>query len=663
MTTQGRPRKACGVCKAQKIRCSGDRPSCKRCQRLRHACNYNGSSTTARSRKPSQRAHKRPSLIPTTARDGEIDGNGGTMQAGRDVVSTPTALRDYPTTESQLGIRTTLALTLAEAYFDNIYNAGFFLPRRLFLESLAAGTAHHHVVLSVCAWGANFYRDEDGQATLKEDGSMIEWAKRAGRLVFQEIEELSEENLVTFSNLALFWHSQGSWRISQLHKGNAYQTLYIMGLGPIVSRNENSLESEIRRRRFWACYLMHCYSPERLALFEPIANMENLPLPWPEEDFEAGMSQCPTVSLKSQQSNGGIYCELIRGLTFWSSVVSSLKSESDFSVKLTDIHTLDEKISGWWRSMPSGFKLSPSNITAVPHDALPKVVLANLVYHQSLCALHASIVPLFCWTSSDESWSTARQVSAQRAFDHACEVSELISAVLATYPRLSGMPNFVAYAAYCGSAILIPFMWCLNSKIKERAQANVKANITMIHMMANFWKFAALLQVHVRCLFNIHNKGPTILEDEPKYLDTSKLTNFTINATYARASILEFTGILRSMGDGYVKPGEETKDLGIQETTKIALPSNGEQIQLAQLQEPHQDTSLLLPRRQVNDLNGQGSTLDIFSPFFDPEMANLFSDHEMPNFDQFDTSLLNFDYLEMDGWNDGMDMASGGQKT
>lgn len=53
---------------------------------------------------------------------------------------------------------------------------------------------------------------------------MIEWAKKAGKLVFQEAEELHEDNLVTFFNLALFWHSQGSWRVSYLHKGTIYLT-------------------------------------------------------------------------------------------------------------------------------------------------------------------------------------------------------------------------------------------------------------------------------------------------------------------------------------------------------------------------------------------------------------------------------------------------------
>lgn len=48
---------------------------------------------------------------------------------------------------------------------------------------------------------------------------MVEWAERAGRLVNQELPELHEDNFVTCVNLSLFWHSQGSWRIAHLYKG------------------------------------------------------------------------------------------------------------------------------------------------------------------------------------------------------------------------------------------------------------------------------------------------------------------------------------------------------------------------------------------------------------------------------------------------------------
>lgn len=175
-------------------------------------------------------------------------------------------------------------------------------------------------------------------------------------------------------------------------------------------------------------------------------------------------------------------------------MVSLIKSpECSISGRITAIHALDEKVSNWWSTLRSDFKLTSSSITAVPQDTLPKILLINIVYHQALCALHASIVPLFCWGVGDESWSSARQLSAQVAYEHSCAASALVDAVLSKFTRLSAIPGFVAYAAYCACAILIPFMWCSNPIVKDQAHENVKANVKMIHMMANYWKFAALL--------------------------------------------------------------------------------------------------------------------------------------------------------------------------
>jgi hypothetical protein len=162
-------------------------------------------------------------------------------------------------------------------------------------------------------------------------------------------------------------------------------------------------------------------------------------------------------------------------------------------VRISGIHTLDENISQWWRNLPPDLKLTPSNIAAVPHEAFPNILLINIAYHQSLCGLHGSIVPLYCWGASDDSWTSARQLSAQVAFEHAKLVSALINAVFSTSVSLSSIPGFVAYAAYCGCAIQIPFMWCSDPTVKERAHANVKANVRLIHSLATYWKFAALL--------------------------------------------------------------------------------------------------------------------------------------------------------------------------
>lgn len=165
--------------------------------------------------------------------------------------------------------------------------------------------------------------------------------------------------------------------------------------------------------------------------------------------------------------------------------------ESNISERMTEIYALDDDLTIWWRNLRSNWKLTPSNIASIPADRLTNILLLNLIYHQSLSALHASVVPLFSWSAGDDKWSSARQASAQRAFEHASAASALIEATIATGKCV--LHTFIAYAAYSGCAIQIPFMWCLNPAVRERAIANVKANTKMIRKMSQYWKFASLL--------------------------------------------------------------------------------------------------------------------------------------------------------------------------
>lgn len=100
--------------------------------------------------------------------------------------------------------------------------------------------------------------------------------------------------------------------------GNAADAAHLLGLG--VERPGGTTDTwdlELRRRRFWACYLMHSEAPESLAEPEPGGNKLKLTLPWPEEDFDTGVSSCHSVCLESGQSNGAIYCELIKAVRLW----------------------------------------------------------------------------------------------------------------------------------------------------------------------------------------------------------------------------------------------------------------------------------------------------------------------------------------------------------
>jgi hypothetical protein len=210
----------------------------------------------------------------------------------------------------------------------------------------------------------------------------------------------------------------------------------------------------------------------------------------------------------------------------------------------------------------------------------------------------------------------------------------------------------------------------------------------------------------------VHKQRSIILEDEPKYIDVAKLTSFRAIATHARSSILEFTGVLRSKQDGYVQPGEETIDLGIQEQAEpdhpqlrtqvsnleegrrtslrqdihsgfemnasgsqftqtrqksqypdqvsgdqmhdVPLFNEGSQSQQPQdwLQDPRsrveQHTSISLSNQQADAPTEGPPDLDVFNLFFDPEMTSLLPDGELLDSSHYDTDWFNLEFLDMD---------------
>ncbi|KAM0329645.1 hypothetical protein ACHAPQ_006714 [Fusarium lateritium] len=305
------------------------------------------------------------------------------------------------------------------------------------------------------------------------------------------------------------------------------------------------------------------------------------------------------------------------------------------------------------------------------------MLLVNLVYHQSLCALHSSIVPLFCWSKGDGTYSSARQLSAQVAYEHSGSISALIKSALDTNCPISAMPLFVAYAAYSSYAVQIPFLWCSEVSVKERARTNVEANISMIQHMSSYWKLASLLvgdhqnigrltkltyvqQVYARCLYDMHNQNPPILSNEPRFTDGVVLANFNVDLRPAKSSILEFTGILRSRDNGYVKPGEENHDLSSMQQNTTALPqksTDGVDTQPETHTIENRPLGGLRPQsdafytnveqlQTVNQLNLGGNewpTLDMFGSLLDADMTRL-----LPMGDDVDFSFLNTDAMAWD---------------
>ncbi|ERS98385.1 hypothetical protein HMPREF1624_05169 [Sporothrix schenckii ATCC 58251] len=493
------------------------------------------------------------------------------------------------------GVPQTLLWELVEIYFTHGYNASLLLHKDTFVHSLRAGTVTPHVLLSVCAWASKFYKDESGNYSLVKPGFGHEWATRAGSLVFAELVDPREENIVTFINLSLYWYSVGEWRRCYLLKWNAILISYNLNITSAArddaarddaARDEAQsamLAVEMSRRRFWSSYLsMNFGSRVEFSTGNYSTAFAKVPLPCSDAFFASGMKDL------DKKGDGSVYAELVRGLTLWNKI-SDIVKKTDVP-KLTTLDSLHESLSQWWSNVPDSLKLplelpvagetrtqdvdgdAPSS--EPQHSPLPLRLLLCVMYHQSICILHSSIVPLFSYRSDSATTAAlshshlslySRHVSAQLAFEHAQAVSQLIKLSQRHYNiDPDRIPGFVSFAAYSACAVQIPFFWCSNQDVQTRARSNVLVNLRMIQQMGKHWKYVSLLGINSWTLYKTLSRKPPRLNDEPKFMDPSMLDVSWNGTDRAAKSIMSYSEIIWQSTGSYVERTDaEITDLGL----------------------------------------------------------------------------------------------------
>ncbi|OAQ82132.1 fungal specific transcription factor domain-containing protein [Purpureocillium lilacinum] len=306
----GRPRTACYRCSALKVgpvRCTGERPSCHRCTRLHRRCIWTKDDSGLSRRDDA-------SLSP------------GSREANKAIDES---------TSGTFGIPSSLLPKLVDLYFAHVDNASLLLHRPSFVQSLSTGSVTKHVVLSVCALAYN---------TLLDEGFARGWAEEAGRLAFSQVENPTEDNLVTFLNLTLFWYSQGQWQRMIVYEGNAACTSRVLGLGTSQSLAQNpSFSAELSRRRFWACFLINQFGNEAARCPKMnLADFEGIMLPCNEEDFE--QEKFPPRHMhpgnREHQHRESYFAET-------SACQIAQDDRTDIHIKLLHIQELDKKLATW----------------------------------------------------------------------------------------------------------------------------------------------------------------------------------------------------------------------------------------------------------------------------------------------------------------------------
>lgn len=221
--------------------------------------------------------------------------------------------------------------------------------------------------------------------------------------------------------------------------------------------------------------------------------MLNASLPCGEGEFALGKPHA-AISLKSGQSTQSIYGELVRAMAMWSEVSKAIKEpDVTFTSRLNDIQQLDRGIREGRSKLCDFFPLECDTMAMVPRGDLQRLLLVHIIYHQCLCSLHSSIVPLFSWSPCDDAFAYAQQLSAQTAYENANSISMLLETALDLDWDSRKMPSFIGYAAYCSCAIQTPFVWCSKAEVRQLAVRGIIANLKALQILGSQWMFLNLL--------------------------------------------------------------------------------------------------------------------------------------------------------------------------
>lgn len=161
--------------------------------------------------------------------------------------------------------------------------------------------------------------------------------------------------------------------------------------------------------------------------------------------------------------------------------------------KLLSIQKLDRKLKSWRADLPDIFEIDGARGSSSIHPE--RMLTLHIVYHQAVCTLHSCIIPLFSLNPiAADLRGYFQSSSAQTALFHGRQISDILLRL--KLRNLSHQPMsvaFIGYAAYCSSAIQLPFLWCLNSCVRKSAQANIKVNLEAMRSAGKQWKLVAAL--------------------------------------------------------------------------------------------------------------------------------------------------------------------------
>ncbi|KAI9747595.1 MAG: hypothetical protein M1835_002030, partial [Candelina submexicana] len=592
---------ACIACRRKKIRCSGEKPACKHCIRSRIPCVYKVTTRKAAPRtdymamldKRLKRMEER--VIKTIPKEelGKVSSVGRAVVRPSSVLpksagskkrpaheAFATELDEWANSKSQhaaevapkvalsaqeLNEEDTLAegadclpsqemqIHLTEVFFDRLYGQTYqLLHKPSFIRRLHANTLPPVLTLAVCAISARF-SDHPYFARSQEPAFLRgeNWARAAREIALRKYDEPSVTIITVYLILGLheFGTCQGgrSWMFGgmairmayalQLHRDLDYDPLEQK---PGKEAAQLSFtDREIRRRLWWACFLMDRFSSSGTERPTFINDHDvKVPLPIKEQYFQLEIPG-PTQGLEGKvmnsipaglgqmadpKENMGLAAYNIRVLALWGRVIQYL----NFGGKERDAYPiwspqstfadLQSQTEAFIASLPNDLQYNPTNLQYHAAEKLAnQYIFLHIAYHQVLLFMNRFTIPSVPGGRPSKDMPQTFLTKAQHT---AIEASNNISVLIQECTKYHVVVPFAGYCAFLSSTVHIYGVFSKNEQLGRTSKMNLALNVKYLSNMKRYWGMFHFMAESLSEIYRQHAdaalKGPTTTDARPQ---------------------------------------------------------------------------------------------------------------------------------------------------
>ncbi|KAL4870698.1 type I 3-dehydroquinase-domain-containing protein [Aspergillus spectabilis] len=453
VTAEPRESMNCKSCRKRKIKCNRLRPSCEACKVFQCPCIYDAI--------PKKRGPKTDVLEALLKR---VDGLEKRLRDDDHPLSPSSPVKtDLPPHASHAPTAFPIAPppvsyahpqpgrmpdAMLDAYFARLHGKPFFI-----LDETSTRQRHQNgrlpVYLSMAIYALTLR-----YTTVNPPPGSLEYARQARRMV--DIDQPSIENLQTLLLLSQTFYAYGCGKKAYMTLGNAVSMVLALDLYREAPGSHPSLqpEREMRRRLFWAAYVMDRFltcGSKRPCLIADHSIVVRIPASNttgsdPGDIFNPVGPNIPYSSdrRKTAGSCSALLVDISRilGVTHRYLAAGGVKGDSHFPWHaLSNLSKIRQELDLWAAGTHDLF----ASIEALfGHPESTLLLLSKLIYHLVHCLLYRPFLPIdlaeLRGSGQHQSW----QIEATTlCFSHANAIAELVE--LARHAPRIEWPDLVAY--------------------------------------------------------------------------------------------------------------------------------------------------------------------------------------------------------------------------